>query len=127
MLIYSSFKYLAGGEIQYGSLILLPRKYLGRQVLDSLRSFPEKKILLSWQATAVSKGFIQTLFIVYLPVQKDRGIIILKKLKIFIYLCYLWCLSCGMQDLCGIMWDLLLRRTDCLVVAHGFSCCSVRA
>lgn len=81
MLIYSSFKYPAGGEIQYGSLILLPRKYLGHQVLDSLWSFPEKKILLSWQATAVSKGFIQTRFIVYLPVQKDRGIIIFKKFE----------------------------------------------
>lgn len=75
---FSSFDYPAGGDIQYGSLILLHRKYFGHQVLDSLlRSFLEKKILLGWQATAVSKGLIQTVFIVYLPVQKDRGIIII--------------------------------------------------
>lgn len=64
--------------MQYESLILLRWKYLGCQGLDSvLRSFPEKKILLSWQATGVSKGLIQTLFTLYLPVQKDRGIIII--------------------------------------------------
>ena len=29
-------------------------------------------------------------------------------------------LSCGMQDLCCIIWDLSLRCTDCLIVTCGF-------
>lgn len=74
MLIYSSFEYPAGGDIQYGSLILLHQKYFSRQVLDSLlRSFLEKKILLGWQATAVSKGLIQTVYCVLASTEGQRN------------------------------------------------------
>lgn len=44
-------------------------------VLDSpLWHFPEKKIILNWQASKFSKRLVQTVFIVYLSVQRESGI-----------------------------------------------------
>ena len=47
----------------------------------------------------------------------------LHSLSFFLFFIYLAAsgLSLGMQDLRCIMWKLLLRRTDSLAVAHGFS------
>lgn len=114
--------------IQYGASSYSARKCAGHQVLDSLsRILHEEDVhLVGRQHWTFRDSF--KLCLLCTCVQKDRRLLLFahfKIWKIFIYLCYLGCLSCGMQDLCErLVGDLLLRlRWLSEYVANGFQDC----